>query len=153
MVEGRTVMTRDRSFDGRSFDRRSLDPGQSRFGTDATSRPPGGPQPIGRAVSRLLARTGYAGEQASAALAAAWQEAAPESFRSGSQPGLVRGGVLEVFVSHSALVQEFGFHKPAVLGRLQALVPAAGITDIRLRVWHEAGRAHDGPGTSGREFC
>jgi len=133
-------MTRDQGFDRRSGVRRAVDPGEPRFGLDATARPAGGPQPIGRAVSRLLARTGYAGEQATASLAAAWQEAAPESLRGGSQPGLVRGGVLEVFVSHSALVQEFGFHKPAVLARLQAVMPAAGITDIRLRVWHEAGR-------------
>jgi len=133
-------MSRDQFFDRRSLDRRSFDQGEPRFGLDATSRPAGGPQPIGRAVARLLARTGYAGEQATASLAAAWQEAAPDSLRGGSQPGLVRGGVLEVFVSHSALVQEFGFHKPAVLARLQTLVPTAGINDIRLRVWHEAGR-------------
>jgi hypothetical protein len=118
---------------------RSSGHGDPRYAADASSRPTG-PQPIGRAVSRLLARTGYASEQATASLAAAWQEAVPESLRGGSQPGLVRGGVLEVFVSHSALVQEFGFHKPGVLLRLAALVPAAGITDIRLRVWHEAGR-------------
>jgi len=126
-------MTRDESFDWRSLDRPS---------SDRRAADRGGPQPIGRAVSRLLARTGYAGEQATASLAAAWREAAPESLRGGSQPGLVRGGVLEVFVSHSALVQEFGFHRPAVLERLQTLIPAAGITDIRLRVWHEAGHEH-----------
>ena len=130
MGEGWNVMARHRSSGH----------GDPRFGADPAPRSTGGPQPIGRAVSRLLARTGYAREQASASLAAAWQEAAPESLRGGSQPGLVRGGVLEVFVSHSALVQEFGFHKPAVIERLAALVPAAGITDIRLRVWHEAGR-------------
>jgi hypothetical protein len=44
-------------------------------------------------------------------------------------------------VTHSALVQEFGFHKREVLARLGELVPAEGITDIRCRVMADAGRA------------
>jgi hypothetical protein len=52
---------------------------------------------------------------------------------------MVRRGVLEVFVSHSALVQEFGFHKHEVLSALQKLVPAEGITDIRCRLLIDAG--------------
>jgi hypothetical protein len=49
--------------------------------------------------------------------------------------------VLEVFVSHSALVQELGFQKREVLARLAELLPAAGITDIRCRVMADAGPA------------
>jgi len=93
-----------------------------------------GPQPIGRVMSRLMARAGYGREQAAAELAEAWRQAAPESLRSAGRPGLVKRGVLEVFVSHSALVQEFGFHKRETLDRLRAIVPAAGITDIRCRL-------------------
>jgi hypothetical protein len=48
--------------------------------------------------------------------------------------------VLEVFVSHSALVQEMGFHKRDVVARLGELVPAEGITDIRCRLLPDAGR-------------
>jgi len=58
----------------------------------------------------------------------------PESLRHGSRAGSVRRGVLEVIVSHSALVQEMGFHKHALVGRLQTLLPAEGITDIRCRL-------------------
>jgi len=101
---------------------------------------PGGPQSIGRVMSRLMARTGYGREQAAGGLAAAWQEAVPEALRGGSQPGLVNRGVLEVFVSHSALVQEFGFHKRALVDRLRELLPSAGITDIRCRLLADAGR-------------
>jgi hypothetical protein len=43
-------------------------------------------------------------------------------------------------VSHSAHVQEMGFHKRDVLARLNALVPAEGITDIRCRLVADAGR-------------
>ena len=96
------------------------------------SRP--GPRPLGSLLTRLMARSGYGSEQATAALERAWQEAAPEPLRGASRAGLVRRGVLEVHVGHSALVQEFGFHKRAVLERLQTLLPAAGIADVRLRL-------------------
>jgi hypothetical protein len=101
---------------------------------------PPGPQSIGRVMARLLARTGYAEEQASDGIAAAWQEECPDALRGLSQAGLVRRGVLEVFVRHSTLVQEFGFHRQAVLARLRQRLPAAGITDIRCRVLPDAGR-------------
>ena len=93
-----------------------------------------GPQPIGRIVSRLLARTGYDREQASDTLAAAWRAALPAELADHARPGLVRRGVLEVFVSHSAIVQEFSFHKHAVLAALRERLPTAGITDIRCRL-------------------
>lgn len=101
--------------------------------------PSSGPLPIGRVMSRLLARAGYAEERAADGLAAAWSQACPEAFRGQSQPGLVRRGVLEVFVRHSALAQEFGFHKRGVLERLQQILPAAGITDVRCRILPDAG--------------
>jgi hypothetical protein len=103
-----------------------------------------GPRTIGSVMSRLLARTGYDRQHGSEGLAAAWQEVAPATLRGCSQPGLVRRGVLEVFVSHSALVQEMGFHKRDVLARLGQLVPGEGITDIRCRVMVDAGRVDAG---------
>ena len=99
-----------------------------------------GPLAIGRIVSRLMARAGYDREQGAATLAAAWQEAAPAALKGVSRPGLVRRGVLEVFVTHSAHVQELGFEKRDVVSRLQSLVPDAGITDIRCRLAAEHGR-------------
>ena len=103
-------------------------------------QPTHGPQAIGRLLGRLIARTGYDREQGADALASAWREAAPEALRGSSQPGLVRRGVLEVFVSHSALVQELGFHKQQVVDRLVHLLPGCGITDIRCRLHADAGR-------------
>lgn len=95
---------------------------------------PRGPQPVGRVMSRLMARTGYGQEHASEALTTAWSAAVPEAMAAYARPGLVRRGVLEVFVSHSAIVQEFNFHKHAVIQSLQAALPTAGITDIRCRL-------------------
>ena len=94
----------------------------------------GGPQAIGRIVSRLLARTGYDREQGSEALVAAWRAAVPEAIAARSRPGRVRRGVLEVFVSHSAVAQEFAFMKHDVLARLRQALPSAAITDIRCRL-------------------
>ncbi|MFM7137998.1 MAG: DUF721 domain-containing protein [Planctomycetota bacterium] len=85
-------------------------------------------------MSRLFARTGYDREQASESLTAAWTAAVPEALVAHCRPGRVRRGVLEVFVSHSAISQEFSFHKAAVLERLKAALPAAAITDIRCRL-------------------
>lgn len=99
-----------------------------------SSGQPAGPQAIGRIMSRLFARTGYDREQASDSLAAAWQAAVPEPLAAHCRPGRVRRGVLEVFVSHSAISQEFSFHKSAVLDRLKAAIPSAAITDIRCRL-------------------
>ena len=87
-----------------------------------------------------MARTGYDREQATSGLAAAWDEAAPETLKGRSQPGTIRRGVLEVLVSHSAHVQEMWFHKRDVLARLHTLVPAEGITDIRCRLVADVGR-------------
>jgi hypothetical protein len=103
-----------------------------------------GPRSIASLVSRLMARTGYDREQGAGGLADAWLAAAPASLQGASQAGLVRRGVLEVFVSHSALVQEMGFHKREVLARLGELVPGEGITDIRCRVMADAGRGGSG---------
>jgi hypothetical protein len=97
-------------------------------------RPAGGPQAIGRIMSRLMARTGYDREQGSDALASAWQAAVPPLLAGHCRPGRVQRGVLEVFVSHAAVAQEFGFHKRDVLARLRASLPAASITDIRCRL-------------------
>jgi hypothetical protein len=95
---------------------------------------PAGPQAIGRIMSRLFARTGYDREQASESLAAAWVAAVPAPLAAHCRPGRVRRGVLEVFVSHSAISQEFSFHKAGVLERLKVALPSAAITDIRCRL-------------------
>ena len=106
------------------------------------SRPPNtaGPTPIARLMSRLMARTGYDRERAAEGLEEAWRQVVSGPLLSGSQPGLVRRGVLDVFVSHSALVQEVGFQKRDLVARLTELVPTAGISDIRCRLQADVGR-------------
>lgn len=87
-----------------------------------------------------MARAGYDREQGTSSVATAWQEAVPASLAGASQPGLVRRGILEVFVSHSVHVQELGFHKQAIVARLGQLLPDAAITDIRCKLLADVGR-------------
>lgn len=101
---------------------------------DGRQQPAGGPKAIGNVVSGLMARFGYDREQSASQLEAAWNDVVPETLRSGSRAGLVRRGVLEVVVTHSALAHEMGFHKRELVTRLQQLVPSEGINDIRCRV-------------------
>ncbi|MFN6191909.1 MAG: DciA family protein [Planctomycetia bacterium] len=98
------------------------------------------PLSVGRLISQLMARTGYDREQSASAMADAWREAAPAAFRDASRAGSVRRGVLDVFVSHYAHVQELGFHKQSILARLRELVPDAGISDIRCRLLADVDR-------------
>jgi hypothetical protein len=81
-----------------------------------------------------MARTGYAQEQASEALATAWAASAPEHLAGHSRPGLIRRGVLDVYVTHSAILQEMTFHRSEIVERLKGKLPTAGITDIRCRM-------------------
>lgn len=98
------------------------------------------PRALGSLITRLMARTGYDRQQGNDALRNAWEEVIPPSLQGTSQPGTVRRGILEVFVSHSALIQEMGFHKQVLLQKLQKRVPNEGITDIRCRLLIDAGQ-------------
>jgi len=109
----------------------SLEPDrQSRPGPEGGARDNGrgrgadhGAEAIGRLVSRLLARTGYDQQQSPQRLAAAWTDVVPAALAGLSRPGKVRRGVLEVLVSHSAAVQEMGYHKAALIRRLAEVLP------------------------------
>ena len=92
------------------------------------------PQPISEVLAQLTARRGYARLQSGGACADAWRQAAGEAIAAHSRATQVRRGVLEVLVSHSTMVQELGFEKPALLKRLAALLPDEKIHDLKLRV-------------------
>jgi hypothetical protein len=105
---------------------------QERF--EERRRDTAGPRPIGSVIARLFAGRGYDREQTAGRLESAWESVVPPAFRNRSRAGCVRRGVLEVVVSHSALVQEMGFHKEEMIRKLGEVVPAEGIADIRCRV-------------------
>jgi predicted nucleic acid-binding Zn ribbon protein len=92
------------------------------------------PKKIGDVLAQLVARRGYAREQSSAALEAAWQQAAGEQLAKFTRVGSIRGGTLEVTVANNLLVQEMGFQKADLIERLQRLSPDQKITNLRFRV-------------------
>ena len=93
-----------------------------------------GPQANGNVLSELMARRGFARVQSTAALDAAWRQAAGPLAAKYTRVGQMRRGALEVIVANSTLVQEFGFQKDALLRRLAELLPDEGIKNLRFRV-------------------
>ncbi len=95
----------------------------------------GRPQPIKEVLAELILRRGYAREQSAAAYQTAWRTAAGEFFAAHTRCGaLKRGGVLEVAVANSLLMQEITFRKAALIAELARLLPDAKVRDIKLRV-------------------
>jgi predicted nucleic acid-binding Zn ribbon protein len=95
---------------------------------------PRGPEPIGNILAELMARRGFARVQSTAALEAAWRQAAGELIGRHTRVGPIRRGKLEIIVSHSTLIQELTFQKAALLKTLTALLPDEPIKDLRFRV-------------------
>jgi predicted nucleic acid-binding Zn ribbon protein len=96
--------------------------------------PKNAPQPISEVLAQLLARRGYARENAAASCQAAWREAAGAAIAKVTRPGNIRRGVLEVFVANSTLLQELGFQKIQILTRLKAALADQSVRDLRFRV-------------------
>ncbi len=92
-----------------------------------------GPQSIATILSELMARRGFARQQATQALEVAWRAAAG-NLACQTRLGPVRRGKLEIVVSHSTLAQELTFRKPALLMALAQSVPDEKIRDLRFRV-------------------
>src|SRR5947209_2764701 len=94
----------------------------------------GRPQKMGDVLAELMARRGYAREQATANYDAAWRQAAGELLARHTRVGVVRRGALEVTVANSVLLQELTFQKQAILGQLSRLLPDERIDKLRFRV-------------------
>ena len=94
----------------------------------------GSPKHIGDVLAELMARRGDARVRSAGECADAWREAAGASLAASSRAMQVRRGVLEVWVSHSTMVQEIGYQKQALIKRLAELLPDEKIRDLKLRV-------------------
>jgi predicted nucleic acid-binding Zn ribbon protein len=94
----------------------------------------GRPQKMGDLLAELLARRGYAREQAARHYDAAWRQAAGELLARHTRVGTVRRGTLEVTVANSVLLQELTFQKHSILEQLARLLPEERIDKLRFRV-------------------
>ena len=95
---------------------------------------PRGPQSMGAILTELMARGGFARIQSTAALEAAWQEAAGEALGEHTRAGTIRRGKLEITVANSTVAQELTFRKPAILETLRKALAEETIRDLRIRV-------------------
>jgi predicted nucleic acid-binding Zn ribbon protein len=103
---------------------------QARRGMSASPAP----RRIADILSGLMARKGYARVLAASELETVWSAAVGEPLAKHSRPGAVKGGVLDVLVQSSAMVQELTFQKRRLLARLKEELPQQKITELRFRV-------------------
>ncbi len=95
---------------------------------------PRGPEPIGEILAELMARRGFGRVRSSAALEAAWRQAAGHPAASHTCVAGLRRGKLEVIVASSTLVQELSFQKATLLEALAKALPDEPIRGLRFRV-------------------
>jgi predicted nucleic acid-binding Zn ribbon protein len=88
---------------------------------------------IGDVLVDLMAQRGYAQVKSAEQCADAWTEIAGELSQH-SVPHMVRGGVLQITVRSSAVLQELTFRKQELLSQLSCALPQYRIRDLRFRV-------------------
>ncbi len=93
-----------------------------------------GPQRIGDVLSELMARRGFARVQSASAFEEAWRETAGSLAERYTRVGQLRGGVLEVVVANSTLVQELTLDTPRLIATMRERLPEQQIRDFRFRV-------------------
>ncbi|MGD9649027.1 MAG: DciA family protein [Pirellulales bacterium] len=94
----------------------------------------GRPVKLADLMTELMARRGFARQQAGLALDEAWRQSAGALLAQRSRVGAIKQGVLDVVVSSSSLVQAIAFERSALLARLQAALPDEHLVDLRVRV-------------------
>ena len=84
-------------------------------------------------LSRLMARKGYSQVDSQQELVSAWNEIIGQTLRDKTQIAQVRGGVLEIIVTSSAVHQQLVFKKSDLLKKLQTRW-SQKIKDLRFKV-------------------
>jgi hypothetical protein len=94
-----------------------------------------GPRALSEILGELFTVRGYGRFRARQELEDAWNAAVGEPLCRQTQLGEVRRGVLNVTVSHPALLEELAaFQKPLLLAALRSGASSTTIHDIRFRV-------------------
>jgi Dna[CI] antecedent DciA-like protein len=110
-----------------------------------------GPRALSEILGELFTVRGYGRFRARQELEDAWNAAVGEPLCRQTELGEVRRGVLNVTVSHPALLEELAaFQKPLLLAALRSGAASTTIHDIRFRVGvlgaqGEAGAESQGP--------
>ena len=103
-----------------------------------------GPRALSDILGELFTVRGYGRFLAQQELEDAWNAAVGEPLCRQTRLGEVRRGVLNVTVSHPALLEELAaFRKPELLAALRSGAPGTTIHDIRFRVGDRRDRCRD----------
>ena len=89
---------------------------------------------IGSIVGQLISRRGYAQVSANEAMHQLILAEVGADLGTGLQVGNLRQGVLHLYASDSATLQELNFRKRGILKRLQRELPENKIKDLRFRI-------------------
>lgn len=89
---------------------------------------------IGSIVGQLISRRGYAQVSANEAIHQLILAEVGADLGAGLQVGNLRQGVLHVYASDSATLQELNFRKRGILKRLQRELAESKIKDLRFRI-------------------
>ncbi len=89
---------------------------------------------IGSVMGQLLAKKGYGQVQAAKSCELAWQEAVGSRLGKDTRCGPIRGGILEVTVNSSLVLQELTFLKTQLVKQLATLAPEHKITGLKFKV-------------------
>jgi predicted nucleic acid-binding Zn ribbon protein len=109
-----------------------------------------GPRALSDILGELFTARGYGRFLARQELEDAWNAAVGEPLCRQTQPGEVRRGVLNVTVSHPALLEELAaFRKSELLAALRSGAPGTTIHDIRFRVGVPGTGQDAAPGPAG----
>lgn len=92
------------------------------------------PRRIADLLNTLMARRGYCELEASGERDEAWKAVLGPPMSAYSRIGVIRRGVVEVSVSHSAALQELTFRKAELIRKISAALPDQKIHDMRFRV-------------------
>ena len=93
-----------------------------------------GIEPIASVLSDLIALRGLARYRSQEQLEEAWRTAAGEMIARYTRVGGLKRGVLEILVSHSALMQELAnFRKQELLEKLRSSAETEEIKDLKFR--------------------
>ena len=97
-------------------------------------RKPKGPKKIGEILPQLMARRGYAEQQQNNVLEKAWLTAVGGTFAKHTRVGRIRGGVMEVIVRNSTILQELTFRKTQLVQALASELSGNKVSDLKFRI-------------------
>ncbi len=91
-------------------------------------------KPIKQIMADLVVRRGLGRVLATEQLNETWRKIVGDPFAAQSQPGPLRGGVLEIVVTHTVYKQEMQYMEEQILAQLHEQAPDMKIRGLRYRV-------------------